>query len=70
MGEHARLLIVSVAITAALAGIAALVGAAAVAHASPGSSCQHTPQCGHGEVCLADGPFSTVGHCARIRILP
>jgi hypothetical protein len=67
MSEHARLLIVSVFITAA---IAALVGVATVARASPGSSCQHTPQCGHGEVCLADGPFSSVGHCARIRILP
>lgn len=39
---------------------------------SPGASCEHTSQCSraHGEVCLADSPTSSSGHCARIRVLP
>jgi hypothetical protein len=65
MSEPAHRLIVSAMVTAVIFSMLTVA-----VRASPGSSCQHTPQCGHGEVCLADGPFATVGHCVKLRILP
>jgi hypothetical protein len=53
--------------TLATIGIVTLTSSA---DAVPGSMCQHGDECSSGEVCVADSPVSSTGHCVRIKVLP